>query len=92
MHCTAKRMIYVALALGGILSVGYLAFPETRGLVLAGAPFLLALICPIAMLLMMFMANGMGSEKNGVGPARPEESQSRVARGVAGAETSTSPR
>jgi hypothetical protein len=63
MHCSAKTMIKVAVALGAVLTVAYVAFPEARTAVLASAPFLLALACPIAMIAMLFMMKGTSAEK-----------------------------
>lgn len=55
MHCNAKTMIKTAAVLGSILAAAYLTFPEARALVAASAPVLLALICPISMVVMMVM-------------------------------------
>lgn len=55
MPCSPKTMIKTAAALGGILALAYLAFPEARAFVTASAPVLLALICPISMVVMMVM-------------------------------------
>ena len=55
MPCSARTMIKTAAALGGILAVAYLAFPEARAFVAASAPVLVALICPISMVVMMVM-------------------------------------
>lgn len=58
MHCNAKTMIKVAAALGGVLGAAYLLLPGARELPAASAPVLLALVCPITMILMMFMMRG----------------------------------
>ena len=55
MHCNARTMIKIAAGLGGMLAAVYLAVPEARGFVAASAPVLLTLICPISMVVMMFM-------------------------------------
>lgn len=70
MHCNARTMIKIAAALGAILAAVYLAVPEGRELVIASAPVLLALICPIAMVIMMFMMRKPSGAERSV-PAEP---------------------
>lgn len=60
MHCNARTMIKIAAALGGTLAAAYVALPEAREFVAASAPVLLALICPISMVVMMFMMRSRG--------------------------------
>lgn len=69
MSCSPRTMIKTAAALVGILGAAYLAFPEARTLVAASAPVLLALICPISMLAMMFMMR----KPDGTGTCAPAE-------------------
>jgi len=58
MHCNFKTMIKLTAALGVILAVAYFALPEARAWLLASTPILLALVCPVAMLAMMFGMKG----------------------------------
>lgn len=69
MPCSPRTMIKTAAALGGILAVAYLAFPDARAFVAASAPVLLALICPISMVLMMVMMR----KPDGSGSCAPAE-------------------
>lgn len=55
MHCNARTMVKAVLALGGAIAVAAVAFPAARELLLAGAPLLLALVCPISMIAMALM-------------------------------------
>lgn len=61
MKCSPKTMLTVALslALAGLLT--YFAFPAAQALILANAPLLVALICPVSMLIMMWSMRGSGS-------------------------------
>lgn len=54
-HCNARTMVKVALALGGIVAAAAVALPQARELLLAAAPLLLALVCPISMIAMALM-------------------------------------
>ncbi len=58
MKCDAKLMVKMAVWLGAGLAVAYFALPAAQVLILASAPFLVALICPVAMLFMMKGMNG----------------------------------
>ena len=58
MKCDAKTMLKTAAGLGLALAVAYFTLPAARMLILVSAPILLALICPVAMLLMMRNMNG----------------------------------
>lgn len=71
MHCNAKTMIKIAAALGAVLATTYVAVPEARALVAAGAPILLALICPITMIAMMFMMKAPAGETRDAERAKP---------------------
>lgn len=55
MLCNARTMAKVALILAGAVAASAVAWPDTRELLLAGAPLLLALICPISMIAMALM-------------------------------------
>jgi len=71
MNCDLKTMLKVAAALGVGLMVAYFALPAFQALVLASAPILVALICPVAMLFMMKGMNGNKKVEN----AKPEENK-----------------
>lgn len=73
MQCNARTMIKVAAVLGGILAVAYTALPQAREFVVASAPILLILVCPISMLAMMFTMRG---KESGTGAACAREPQS----------------
>jgi hypothetical protein len=77
MNCNAKTMIKVAAVLGVGLAVAYVALPEARALVAASAPILLALVCPIAMVVMMFMMKRTSGDKQDVMAAKPDEGKAR---------------
>ncbi|CAN7767789.1 DUF2933 domain-containing protein [Variovorax sp. LjRoot175] len=61
MNCDFKTMIKIAVGLGAALAVAYFAVPAAHAFILASAPLLLTLVCPIAMILMM---KGMNGSKN----------------------------
>lgn len=58
MKCDSKMMVKMAVWLGIGLVVAYFAVPATHAFILASAPFLVALICPVAMFFMMKGMNG----------------------------------
>jgi hypothetical protein len=62
MKCNPKTMLSVALALGLVGFAAYFAFPAAQTLILASAPLLVALICPISMLAMMWFMKGSGKD------------------------------
>lgn len=66
MKCSTNTMLKVGAGLGITLGVSYFAFPAAQTMILASAPFLLALICPISMGVMMFMMKGTGESKSNV--------------------------
>lgn len=68
MHCNPKTMIKIGVGIGAALLVAYFAFPGARALVIASAPILLALICPVMMIVMMF-----AMKHNGTQPAQPAQ-------------------
>lgn len=65
MKCDSKMMVKMALGLGVGLAVAYFALPAAQVLILASAPFLVALICPVAMFLMMKGMNGDKKDESG---------------------------
>lgn len=74
MHCNARTMIKIAAALGGMLAAAYVALPDARELVAASAPVLLALICPISMVIMMFMMRKSSGAEPSASAERPQTS------------------
>lgn len=64
MKCNSKTMLSVGAVLGLAALVSYFAFPAARSLILANSPLLVALICPVSMLLMMWSMRGT---KDGAG-------------------------
>jgi hypothetical protein len=70
MNCNYKTMIKLAIGLGVGLAVAYFALPEFQAFILASAPLLVALICPVAMVLMMLAMKGSNKD----GSAKPGES------------------
>ena len=71
MKCDSKMMVKMAVWLGVGLAVAYFALPAAQALILASAPLLVALICPVAML---FMMKGMSGSKKDES-AKPGESK-----------------
>lgn len=59
-------MISVALTLAAAGLLAYFAFPEAHAFVVGSVPLLLALICPVSMLIMMWTMRGR-SMKDGCG-------------------------
>lgn len=58
MKCSLKTMAKLAAGLGAILALVYFTVPAAQAFVLASAPLLLSLICPVMMLVMMFTMRG----------------------------------
>lgn len=73
MKCDLKMMVKVALGLGVGLAVAYFTLPAAQVLILASAPILVALICPVAMIFMMI---GMKVNKKDES-AKPDESKAK---------------
>lgn len=71
MKCDSKMMVKIAAGLGVALAVAYFALPAAHAFILASAPLLVALICPVAML---FMMKGMNENRKDES-ARPDESK-----------------
>lgn len=71
MKCDSKMMVKVGVGLGFGLVVAYFALPAAQVLILASAPFLVVLICPVAMLFMMKGMNGNKKDES----AKPGESK-----------------
>lgn len=58
MKCNSRIMLTTALALALAAVVVYFAFPAARAFIVGSAPVLIALACPVSMLLMMKAMNG----------------------------------
>lgn len=58
--CSMKTLIKIAFGMGLLLVVGYVIFPEFHAWIVAAAPYLLVLACPLAMI---FMMKGMNTPK-----------------------------
>lgn len=74
MKCDSKMMVKMAVGLGVGLAVAYFALPAAQVLILASAPFLMALICPVAMFFMMKSMNGNKPDES----AKPGESEAKA--------------
>lgn len=55
--CSMKTLIKIALGMGLLLIVGYVIFPQSHAWIVAVAPYLLFLACPLAMVFMMKSMN-----------------------------------
>lgn len=75
MRCDSKTMLKTAGLLGFALAVVYFTLPAAHAFVLASAPLLVALICPVSMLLMMKVMNGHQKE-DGPDAEKPRASPS----------------
>lgn len=64
MKCDTKTMIKVGVGIGAVLAVAYAMLPAFRALILASAPILLALICPLSMIFMMKSMNACNKESD----------------------------
>ena len=58
MNCSFNLMIKLAGGLGMALALAYFALPGTKAFVIASAPILLALICPLTMVVAMIAMRG----------------------------------
>ncbi|QCP53681.1 DUF2933 domain-containing protein [Trinickia violacea] len=65
MKCT-KTMLTTGAVILAALVLAYAALPQFRTLVLNAGPFLLFLLCPLSM---MFMMNGMNSNRDRQAPS-----------------------
>jgi hypothetical protein len=63
MKCNLKSMLVTAFALAFTAATAYFLFPGAKAFILAGAPLLLLLVCPVAMLLMMKSMSGDQSKQ-----------------------------
>ncbi len=76
MQCDTKTMLKTAALVASALAVLYFTVPAVQALVLASAPVLLVLICPISMLLMMRTMNA--PKGDGGGDAKETEATPRI--------------
>jgi hypothetical protein len=60
MKCDSKTMLTVAAVVALAAALAYFTLPAAQAFILASAPLLVALICPVAML---FMMKGMQGDK-----------------------------
>jgi hypothetical protein len=82
MNCDWKMMLKIAAVIGVALGAAYLAVPGAHAWILASAPILVALICPVAMVAMLFAMNrGKKDEhpKPDAGPAADRDADARKA-------------
>jgi hypothetical protein len=77
MHCNMKTMAKAIAAVIAMAIIAYIALPGAREFVIAFTPILLALICPVMMIGMMWMMRG----KDAAAPAHPAQSDSVVPQG-----------
>jgi fatty acid desaturase len=68
MKCNLKTMATLAAALLAVLAAAYFAFPAAQAFILASTPILLALICPMMMIFMMFTMRGHGASSREAAP------------------------
>lgn len=64
MKCDTKMMIRIGGGIVMVLAIAYSTLPGARALVVASAPILLALICPLAMIFMMKSMNSCNKEQD----------------------------
>jgi hypothetical protein len=72
MSCNPRTMLKIAAALAAILTIAYVALPAAQAMVLAAAPILLALACPLAMLVMAFAMKRQAADASNPAPKRDE--------------------
>lgn len=58
MKCDLKTMLKIGLALGAVLIVGAIAFPQFRPAIIGLAPFALFALCPLGMIFGMSAMSG----------------------------------
>jgi MFS superfamily sulfate permease-like transporter len=68
MKCNLKSMATLAAALLAALAVAYFAFPAAQAAIVASVPILLALICPVMMIGMMWTRRGHATGANDAAP------------------------
>lgn len=63
MKCDSKTILKAAAGVGIALAIAYFTLPAARAFILAIAPIMLVLVCPLSMLFMMKAMND-GSKRN----------------------------
>lgn len=61
--CSIKTMVKIVLGIVLLLLMGYMIFPQYQAAIVALAPYLLVLACPLAMFFMMAGKNTPPREK-----------------------------
>lgn len=62
--CSFRTLMKMALGIVLLLVIGYLAFPAFQTRIIAAAPLLFILVCPLSMLFMMKGMNHSAPEKD----------------------------
>ena len=75
MHCNMKTMAKAIAAVIAMAIIAYIALPGAREFVIAFTPILLALICPVMMIGMMWM---MRSKDASMAPRSAESDRSAL--------------
>jgi Protein of unknown function (DUF2933) len=74
MKCDTKTMVKAATGLGLLAIIAYVALPQFRTFILSISPFLLALVCPLSMLIMMKgMSSSHAEQEARPGPTKAQE-------------------
>lgn len=68
MKCSLKTMAALATTLLAALGVAYIVFPAAQAFIVASTPILLALICPVTMIVMMLAMRGRGASAAAAAP------------------------
>lgn len=68
MKCGPKTMAIVVAMVLAVLAIAYFASPAARALIVAFAPILLALICPVTMIAMMLTMRDHGASAPDAAP------------------------
>ncbi len=81
MKCDANTMLKTAAGLAAVAGIIYFTVPAAQAFLAASAPVLIALICPISMLIMMRMMNSNSADGRGEAgnPPRSRESAPEAA-------------
>lgn len=69
MNCNTKTMLKTAGGLGLLATVAYFTLPAAQDFLVASAPILLLLICPLSMFFMMKSMNSMNTKTKDAGDA-----------------------
>ena len=65
MKCETNTMLKTAAGLATVAGIIYLTVPAAQDFLVASAPVLIALVCPISMLIMMKMMNSNNADARG---------------------------